>query len=80
MYMIIKPARWLRRLMQLTSTEWSFQLFMIALGALYFCTAWVSEKHVFQRLARTLGRVKQEISKQSKKRKQYKIILEEMRV
>lgn len=79
-YMIVKPAHWVRRLMQLTSTDWNFQLFMITLGALYLGCAWVSEKHVFQGLARALGRLKQSVSGHPKKRKAYKTILEDMRL
>jgi cation-transporting ATPase 13A3/4/5 len=78
--MIVKPAHWVKRLMQLTSTDWDFQLFMIMLGALYLACAWVSEKHVFQGMARALGRLKQKVSGQPKKRKAYKTILEDMRL
>lgn len=80
LYMILGPAHWLRHLMQLTKTSRGFQLFMIALGAVYLVAAWVSEKVLFQRLARLLGWAKQRLARQPKKRKEYKLIMEQMRI
>lgn len=80
LYMILVPARWVKHLMQLTRTSWDFELFMISLGLLYLACAWVSEKYLFQRLARLLGQVKEGLSRQPKKRKEYKLILEQMRL
>ncbi|EGY17972.1 uncharacterized protein VDAG_08306 [Verticillium dahliae VdLs.17] len=80
LYMIMSPAHWVAHLMQLTSTSGDFQLFLVGLGASYLVCAWVAEKLVFQQLARAVGRLKQRLTRQPKKRKLYKTILEEMRI
>lgn len=64
--------------MQLTYVSWHFKLLIVGLGALYLGLAWTGEHWAFQPLARLLGRVKQSVLKQSKKRKQYKLIQEQM--
>ncbi|EEY13911.1 membrane protein [Verticillium alfalfae VaMs.102] len=80
LYMIMSPAHWVAHLMQLTSTSGDFQFFLTGLGASYLVCAWVAEKFVFQQLARAIGRLKQRLTRQPKKRKLYKTILEEMRI
>ncbi|KAG7114896.1 cation-transporting ATPase like protein [Verticillium longisporum] len=80
LYMIMSPAHWVAHLMQMTSTSGDFQLFLVGLGASYLVCAWVAERLVFQQLARAVGRLKQRLTRQPKKRKLYKTILEEMRI
>jgi cation-transporting P-type ATPase 13A2 len=77
-YMVILPAHWLSHLMQLTRISMSFKLFVIFLGLTYLLMAWVGEHFIFLRLARAFGNIKQALTKQSKKRKEYKIIQERM--
>ncbi|KAL4403749.1 ATPase [Colletotrichum abscissum] len=77
-WMIIGPGHSVRHLMQLTKTSWDFELFMILLGGVYLVAAWISEKYLFQKLARAVGRFKENFLKKPKQRKEYKIILEHM--
>jgi len=78
--MIMGPAHWLKKLMELTRISWDFKLLILALGAAYGVIAWVGEHYVFQRLARFIGSIRQALTQRSKKRKEYKVILERMRM
>jgi cation-transporting P-type ATPase 13A2 len=78
-YMVLGPAHWLKKLMQLTKMSWDYELFLLGLGAAYLAVALGSEKFAFQPLARLFGKLKQRISRNPKKRKQYKVIQEWMR-
>lgn len=78
LYMVLAPAHWLEKTMQFTKISWDFKLFIIALGLLYLAVAWTGEHHVFQRLARVIGKSHQAMTGKKKKRKQYKVIREEM--
>lgn len=81
-YMVLGSSHWswLRHLMQLTKISWDFRMFVVFLGLVYLVLAWTGEHFVFQRLARFIGKTKQRWTTTSKKRKEYKIILEEMRI
>ncbi|KAL2263022.1 hypothetical protein VTK26DRAFT_8547 [Humicola hyalothermophila] len=76
--MVAGPPGWLFKLMQLTYVSLDFKLLIVGLGMLYFCLAWLGEHRVFQPLAGLIGRVKQSVLKRPKKRKQYKLIQEQM--
>ncbi|ROV91457.1 hypothetical protein VSDG_07194 [Cytospora chrysosperma] len=78
LYMVVGPAHWLRRAMQLTYMSWDFKMFLVTLGLVYLALAWVGEHHLFQRVARVIGDVKARLTGSKKKRKQYKVIREEM--
>jgi len=77
-YMVSGPARWFQYLMQLTYMASDFKLFIMAMGLVYLGLAWVGENLIFHRLARLIGHAKQAMTKKSKTRKQYKVILEQM--
>ncbi len=79
-YMVLGPAHWLKKLMALTKISWDFKFFIIAMGLAYFVTAWAGERYVFQRVARLIVQTKRAITKRTKKRKEYKVIQERMRV
>lgn len=78
--MILGPFPPVKELMQLTDTRWDFQLFMILLGGAYFLVAWLSEAALFPWLARVFGQVKQRVTQRQKKRKEYKVIREGIRM
>lgn len=78
-YMIFIPGHWIRNLMQLTKISPSFRLTLLGLGVAYLVAAWVGEHYIFSGIARGVGVVKTAITKKAKKRKQYKIILEQMK-
>ncbi|KAL1619491.1 hypothetical protein SLS56_010128 [Neofusicoccum ribis] len=72
-------AKWLYDLMELTPLSGGFKAFVLALGVGGFAVAWVCEKHVFQVLARVIGRVRVRLQPgKQKKRKEYKVIAERM--
>ena len=79
-YMVLGPARWLRELMQLTKISKHFSLYVMVLGLVYLIVAWTGEHIVFQRLARWIGHAKEKVTRGSKKRKEYKVIQERMRL
>jgi cation-transporting P-type ATPase 13A2 len=79
-YMIVSPARWLKKLMQLTPISLSFKISILALGVAYLLIAWVAENYLLPRLARGVGLAKQAVTKKAKKRKEYKLISERMQI
>lgn len=78
--MLFDPAEWLAAFMQLTDMAVDFRIFIMVLGIGYFVLAWTTEKHVFPRLARWIGKGVQKIKKKPKDRKAYKLVLESMRI
>ncbi|KAL2114590.1 hypothetical protein VUR80DRAFT_4573 [Thermomyces stellatus] len=80
LHMVLGPARPVKKLMQLTKPQWDFQLFMVFLGIVYLAVAWLSETVLFPWLARTFGVVKKAVTKREKKRKEYKVINEGIRM
>ena len=79
-YMVFGPARWLRKLMQLTPTSGSFQALIVFLGIAYLVVGWVFERYVSGRLAEGIGRLRLRLSGKPKKRKAYKVIREDLRL
>lgn len=79
LYMILGPAHWVKKLMQLTKISWSFKGTIIGLGVIFLVVAWVAEHYLFPKLARLIGQVKEAITQKSRKRKEYKLIQERMR-
>lgn len=79
-YMVLGPAHWLKKLMQLTNISRHFSLYVLVLGVVYIILAWAGEHIVFQRVARFIGHTKQKLNRGSKKRKEYKVIQEGMRL
>lgn len=78
--MVLAPARWITNLMELTSMSKDFEFFLILIGLGYLTVAWAYEHYMALRLARIIGTVQQRVTGTAKKRKQYKIILENARV
>ena len=80
-YLLFDPARWLQRLMQLTDTSMEFKAFLLGLAMLGFGCSWMGEKFVLPRLAKRIGWAKQRLRPwHRQKRKQYKVLLEQMRL
>jgi cation-transporting P-type ATPase 13A2 len=77
-YMVLRPARAMTKLMQLTYISWSFKAELLWMGALYLLLAWTAETYLFQQVARWVGSAKLTVTKIPKKRKEYKVILEKM--
>jgi cation-transporting ATPase 13A3/4/5 len=80
-YMLLDPAEWLYKLMELTYTSSGFKALLFAIALIGFFISYGCEIWIFPKLARWIGRVKAKISPSlKKKRKEYKIILEGMRL
>jgi cation-transporting P-type ATPase 13A2 len=80
-YMLLDPAHWLYKLMELTFMSSGFKLFILVLALVGFAISYGSEIWVFPSLARWIGHTKERLfPKMRKKRKEYKIIAEGMRV
>lgn len=78
-YMLFDPSEWLAKFMQLTPMSWDFRLFILILGGGYIAIAWILEQYLLPRLAKFIGMAKTSITRTPKQRKQYKLVLEEMR-
>lgn len=79
--MLLDPAEWIYDLMELTDMSNNFKVFLIVLGAGGFACSYAAERYLFPQLARFIGRAKQRLRpKHPKKRKEYKLILESMRI
>ncbi|KAK5135917.1 hypothetical protein LTR08_004375 [Meristemomyces frigidus] len=78
-YMLFDPAPWLESLMELTWMSINFRIFVIALGVGYFACSYLAERQIFPRLSKWIGRFNQRVRGRQKKRKEYKLILEDMR-
>lgn len=80
MYMVSGPAHWVTSLMQITSTTLDFKVFLVGLGLAYLAVGWTYDRYLAQHLAKSLGLLKQQLTGVHKKRKEYKLIDEGMRV
>lgn len=80
-YLLTDPAHWLYKLMELTYMSFEFKMFLIGLAVAGFAIMYFSEIWVFPGMARWIGAMKVKIRpKSQKKRKEYKIIAEGMRM
>ena len=80
-YMLFDPAKWVVRVMQLTTLDTSFKTFILALGVANFIVAYLAERYFFPGLAKWIGVLKVKVGGERgrKKRKEYKVIAEGMR-
>ncbi|KAF2422106.1 P-type ATPase-like protein [Tothia fuscella] len=78
-YLLLDPAKWLMSFMELTYMSFGFKIFILALALVSFGVSYVSEMAIFPRLARWVGRMKEKYGRK-KKRKEYKLWVEGMRI
>ncbi|PIA91964.1 putative cation-transporting ATPase [Cercospora beticola] len=78
-YMLFDPAPWVENVMELTWMSNKFRVFILVLGIGAFATSYLCERHVFPTFARVIGKLKERFG-EKKKRKEYKIIAEGMRI
>ncbi|RVX69518.1 hypothetical protein B0A52_06582 [Exophiala mesophila] len=79
LYMLLDPADWLSSFMDLTKMALDFELFLLALAAAGFAAAYLAERYVFPMMAKYVGRLKLYLRpSHPKKRKQYKLIAEDI--
>ncbi|KAK4983511.1 hypothetical protein LTR50_007185 [Elasticomyces elasticus] len=79
-YILFDPAEWLYNLMELTWMSMKFRIFILVLAVGGFVCSYVAEKLLFPHLARWIGKAKERWGGRKKKRKQYKTVLESMRI
>ncbi|KAG8630313.1 hypothetical protein KVT40_001932 [Elsinoe batatas] len=80
-YMLFDPAEWLVGIMELTWMSGGFRGFVLALAVGGFVVQWAGERVVLPRVAKGVGVVKERLRQgRGKKRKEYKVILEGMRI
>ena len=77
-YMLLDPSKWLAEFMQLTYMSWDFKLFILILGAGYIVSAWVAENYILPRLGKYIGVLQILVTGTPKRRKTYKLVLEQM--
>lgn len=80
-YMLFRPSEWVSKVMELTWMSDSFRKWLIALAFGAFALSWAAETVVFPRLARIIGHARVRLQPNyRKKRREYKVLLEEMRL
>ncbi|KAJ5220798.1 cation-transporting ATPase [Penicillium citrinum] len=80
-YMLFRPSEWVSSVMQLTYMSDGFRGWLVILALGMFLVAWSAESVIFPRLARMLGHIRARLQPgYHKKRRQYKVLLEEMRL
>ncbi|KAJ5179631.1 hypothetical protein N7492_002841 [Penicillium capsulatum] len=78
-YMLFRPSQWVVDVMQLTSMSDTFRGWLLVLAFGFFALSWLAESVVFPRLARMVGNARVRLQRNfRKKRRQYKVLLEEM--
>ena len=81
LYMLLDPAKWLMRFMDLTEMSTDFDVLLLALAVAGFAVAYLAERYFFASLAKFIGKVKLKLRPaHPKKRKQYKLIAEEIKM
>lgn len=80
-YLLMDPASWLRNLMQFTPTSFGFKIFILCLACGGFSCALFGERTLFPKLAQYVRQTRLFLRPRWKKRrKEYKLVLEDMRI
>lgn len=80
-YMLFDPAPWLVDLMELTWMSTSFRIFVLVLATGGFACSYAAERMLFPPLAKWIGKANAWLRpSHKKKRKEYKLIMESMRI
>lgn len=80
-YMLSESSDVVMRVMQLTPIPGKFKFFLLLLAVSSFALSWAAEYYVFPSLARMIGRgISLVWPKKEKNRRQYKVLLEKMRL
>jgi cation-transporting P-type ATPase 13A2 len=81
MYMLLDPGTILVDIMQLTYLSTPFKLLILLLAGVGFICAWLGEQKAFPWLAKMIGITHDRIwPRRRKKRKEYKLMIERMRI
>jgi len=80
-YLLLDPSKWLMDFMELTEMSSDFKFLIVLIALVGFIVSWFGEKRVFVDLAKGIGRIKVGLRPSlKKKRKEYKILEEDMRI
>ncbi|KAJ5661616.1 uncharacterized protein N7477_009232 [Penicillium maclennaniae] len=80
-FMLFRPSKWVADVMQLTWMSDGYRLWILLFAFAAFALSWTAEVVAFPRLARFLGHARACLQTNfRKKRRQYKVLLEEMRL
>lgn len=80
-YMLLDPAQWLAKYMQLTDMTVRFKVFILVIAAGGFTCAWIAERRVFLWVAHVVGMMHDFVlPHRRKRRKRYKTLRDEMRI
>ncbi|KAF2142917.1 uncharacterized protein K452DRAFT_357974 [Aplosporella prunicola CBS 121167] len=80
-YMTLDPAEWIARVMELTEMGTGFKITLLGLAVAGFAAGWVGERMAFPALARAVVTVRRWVRPGLvKKRKEYKVVAEGMRM
>ncbi len=81
LYMLLDPAKWLMSVMDLTDMSTDFDVFLLALALAGFAVAYLAERYFFASLAKFIGKLVLKLRPaHPKKRKQYKLITEDIQM
>ncbi|KAJ5126238.1 hypothetical protein N7476_009436 [Penicillium atrosanguineum] len=80
-FMLFRPSEWVADVMQLTWMSDGYRIWILLFAFAAFALSWTAEVVAFPRLARFLGYARARLQPNfHKKRRQYKVLLEEMRL
>jgi cation-transporting ATPase 13A2 len=80
-YMLFRPSEWVMDVMQLTWMSDGYRIWLVLFAFVAFGLSWTAEVVAFPRLAGFLGHARARLQPSfRKKRRQYKVLLEEMRL
>ena len=79
LYMLLDPAEWLQSFMDLTNMSLEYELFLLALALVGFVIAYLAEQYLLPQMAKWVGQLNKKLrTSHQKKRKQYKVIQEDI--
>jgi len=80
-YMLFDPAPWLMDFMELTYMSIPFRVFILVLSIGSFAVSYAAERLLFPRIAKWIAQARAKLRPEhQKKRKEYKLVLEAMRI
>lgn len=80
-YMLFDPAPWLEDVMELTYMSVSFRVFVLVLAIGGFAVSYAAERLLLPRIAKWIAQARAKLRPEhQKKRKEYKLVLEAMRI
>lgn len=79
-YLLIGPAQWLYKLMNLTEISNPFKLFIFGAAIMVFGISYVAEKQVFPKVSNGIEWIATRVRRTPKQRKKYKTLEKDSRL